>query len=263
MRPGLRGRLRLFGVGVLATLLLPASEAIRRSPWRGEDYWTRRYRKICEWDSRCLNLHPGEDWAKPSAIITQVLQTLNPTLQSVARLYRIDARALVGVLLAENSMNVTPFDQLQNILASSQILPTGKFLGHAFTLGLGQINEPAASKVENLAAQLEARPKRSSERITQLLLTPGGALCYAAAILRDAQDAYEEVGIAVGGRPGVLATLYNLGYPREHAAERLQKGGQPQVNAFGLFVEMNLTAIEGILQPVRTLPVGTPCPRDP
>ena len=93
-------------------------------------------------------------------------------------------------------------------------------------------------KFEPYAARVEKRSPRNENEVIDEISTTSGSIRYAAAILASEQRRYENAGISVRDKPGILATLYNLG--SERTSQRLASGRSPRVNYMGLFVENNL-----------------------
>jgi len=144
--------------------------------------------------------------------------------------------------MAENTMNVTIGEKKLEAQANDEgAIP----LWGEMSIGPGQIYASAAMKVESMAAEIEGRPIRTKKQVVVLLKTPAGAIRYAAAILRHAQDVYFEYGIDISKRPEILATLYNLGKYHERAkAASLRPGKEVHPNYFGFFVGFHYKKIQ-------------------
>jgi hypothetical protein len=217
--------------------------------------WEKRWEELCAYDlgrdgmvwCRWLK-HEDGSWISAKAEILELISLLAPEIRKVARLYEVDPRAIAGVILAENSLNLNLSDEIQDFLVRNRILQTPQLLGRAFTIGLGQVHLGTAQRVEELAARMEQRTVRQAREISRVLLTTHGTLNYIGAILRTSQDIYRESGINVAGQPEILATLYNLGKPEQHAIESRKSGRTPRLNYFGFFVSMQLARIENALK---------------
>ncbi len=168
---------------------------------------------------------------------------LKPEIIKIAAQYGIDPVTLVATPLAENSMNVGIDDDIQDFLVNFGLAPKGEILGKKMSIGPGQINVNAAMDVEAKAAAIEKRPVRTKEQVAKILLTPSGALQYAAAILRNAQDIYKEAGYDISKRPEILSTLYNLGKNEELVKKTKATNQQPVANYFGFFVGQHYNKI--------------------
>jgi len=57
-----------------------------------------------------------------------------------------------------------------------------------------------------------------------------GAIEYAAAILLDAQEFYRDYGFDITDQLGILATIYNIGQPKVHAAYHAKHNSSPHQN---------------------------------
>jgi hypothetical protein len=102
------------------------------------------------------------------------------------------------------------------------------------------------------------RRRRNVKEVLDAVTSVPGNLEYAAALLAEARVAYRDLaGFEIGGNPGVLATLYQLGSPtvraRRLAQENEARRGRgerilpPQVNAYGAFVNRHAGEIATIL----------------
>ncbi len=221
--------------------------------------WEARFEAVAAYDNLAGPQLRDSDgrWKEPKRATVAILEALAPEIRRVAALYHVDPRAIVGAILTENSLNVQADDTFQDWLVSSGVLSTGQIGGRAMTVGLGQINVPTARNVEALAARIEHRTARSDAVIAQALLRPGDAIRYAAAIMRQAQDAYEAAGFDISREPAILATVYNLGRPTQLAAAAQAGGRTPRVNYFGFFVEHYMSRIERITRSGTDLVGGT------
>lgn len=124
------------------------------------------------------------------------------------------------------------------------------------TFGLGQISPLTALQVTDLVNKVSGLPKLSVDRPANIyrdVMDPDRSIVYIAAILRDAIDAYREQGFDISGNPGITATLYNVGQPRQRAA-RLRaavdagaKGRLPVENYYGWLINERIEILRGIL----------------
>jgi hypothetical protein len=223
----------LLSVGVQAQIQLPS------------------YQQLCEYDEDCGKL---VEYRKRQRVYRSVPESwvqyyakLRNEIIAVAKLYKIDAVTLALTPMAENTMNVKHGEEkIENFFEEyfDGVAP----LKGEFSIGPGQIYARAALKVEAMAAQIERRPVRTKKEIKIQLKTPGGAIRYAAAILRHAQDVYFEYGIDISKRPEILATLYNLGEYTERAkAASRRRGKEVHPNYFGFFVGVHYKKIQSRL----------------
>jgi hypothetical protein len=238
-------------VALLSAMLLIFLPAAARS--EGKTDWDAEWRNLCSYDGRFCNSVRTDNggWVKARPEILKVFEIMRPKLMEYAKKFGVDPRAVVGAVLAENSMNVTRTDDFQDLLVRMKIAPQGNLFGFAkkFSFGWGQLYMEAAMAGEKTAAKLEKRPMRTSQEVEELLLTPAGSIYYVAATLRELQDTYAEQGMDISGKPEILATLYNLGKGKERALEAKSKQAAPRENYFGFFVRKNLPLIEAVTAP--------------
>ena len=214
-----------------------------------KENWNERYRNLCEYDSACNLLKFKNQWSTPKKEVVILLKELSPAINKAARDFGIDPRAIAGSILTENSLNVSVSDDIQDWLVKMKIASDGTLLGKQFSFGLGQVNVPAAMEAESLMAKIESREMRRPEEVAKELLDPEQSIRYVAAIIRVAQDNYEQEGFDIRNKPEILATLYNLGKTKKRATQTKNSGKQPKVNYFGFFVEKNMETINGIIKP--------------
>jgi hypothetical protein len=212
---------------------------------------------------------PQELWSYYGGDQSAYSAQMRSLIIKIAQQYNVDPVTLVATPLAENTMNVDIKDKVQDELEAQgrldddgRIIHDGSITNYAISwiddkpmsIGPGQIYVFAANHVEKLAASIEGRPLRSKKEIKAALKTRGGALRYAAAILRDAQDMYAQAGFDISRRPDVLATLYNIGKVKDRLRNFQQrykdtKGrAQPLPNYFGYWVGANYRLIQQRLQ---------------
>ncbi|RYZ77013.1 MAG: DUF1402 family protein [Proteobacteria bacterium] len=221
------------------------------------------YRDLCSYESACgkaakvkttkvdgqkrVELVPK----RPPVELMVYYKSLRGLIISVANEYQIDPVTLVATPLAENTMNVHIDDKIADMMDDQGLLdddgavvnPMLK-LAHdkPMSIGPGQIYVHAAKNVEPLAALIERRPLREKKEIKRQLKTPEGALRYAAAIIRDAQEVYARGGVDISKRPEILATLYNIGKVKSRLSNN--RGREPLPNYFGFFVGINYSYIQ-------------------
>ncbi len=218
------------------------------------------YNQLCEYESDCgkVGKVKGRQLIvmRPRPVLMEYYSHFRKTIISIATQYQIDAVTLVMAPLAENTMNVHIDDKLQDALVNMGAAPEGEIAGKPMSIGPGQIYTYAAKHVEKLAAAIEHRPLRNKREITSQLMTPEGALRYAAAIIRDAQDTYGAAGIDISKRPEILSTLYNIGQIKERLAN--SRGREPYPNYFGYFVGLNYDYVRDTLHLPSVIPAATP-----
>ena len=182
---------------------------------------------------------------EPSRLLMKHLAQFAWDFRDAADLHEVPEAALIGVILAENSLNVSLDDKIQDLLADTTggTVPSG-------SIGLGQIFPDRALSVERMAAWIEKRPLRGKREISEALLTERGSIYYAAAILRDAWKTYARAGIDIQNNVPVLVTLYNLGDVQNRANKARNSRKAPQENYMGTFVRWQRSAIDSLrLQP--------------
>jgi hypothetical protein len=226
------------------------------------------YQQACQIDSECSkvgSVKNGQFVPKlPPAHLMAYYGNLRPLILQIAKQYRIDPVTLVATPLAENTMNVRIKDaKLTDFVDSNvwkhtaedtaagseeQVDENGIVVNPMIramynrprSVGPGQIYVSAAKHVEKLSAQIEGRTVlRSGKEIKHELFTPEGALRYAAAIIRDAQDRYAAAGYNISNRPEVLATLYNIGRVDSSISRTKEERRMPLPNYFGYWVAVN------------------------
>ena len=208
------------------------------------------YSQLCEYESDCSKVGSVKNHEliikRPRADLLPYYARIRSVIIKVASEYQVDAVTLVLTPIAENTMNVHRDDQIADTMIRMGLsADDGSIAGMQLSFGPGQIYMSAAKHVEPLAAMIEHRPIRSKKEIKNALMTPEGALRYAAAIILDAQTVYAKGGVDISKRPEILATLYNIG----HVEERLRnsRGRQPLPNYFGYFVGLNYRFVQEAL----------------
>ncbi|CAN5624488.1 hypothetical protein BH10BDE1_BH10BDE1_09620 [soil metagenome] len=220
--------------------------------------WDQRYDELCKNDKWCVRLKTQDGaWMKPKPEILAVMRTkeVQTEIHAAAAKYGVEASAIAGAIIAENSMNVTKTDTAQTWLAKNMgITSIGK---KKFSFGMGQINIDAAMEAERHVASVEKRTPRSEDEMVQEIADPLGSVRVAASIIRKVQDDYKKEGFDISKDVGVLTTLYNLGGSEQRAKDTKKAGTQPKMNYFGTFVSKYLTEVKSA---VGTAPKAAPLP---
>ncbi len=208
------------------------------------------FAQLCEYESDCRKVGTVKNrllnFKRPRPDLIPYYARIRSIIIKVATEYQVDAVTLVLTPIAENTMNVRRDDQIADAMIKMGLsADDGSIAGMELSFGPGQIYMRAAKHVEPLAATIERRPIRTKKEIKQALITPEGALRYAAAIIRDAQDVYAAGGVDISKRPEILATLYNIG--RVEQRLRDSRGRQPLPNYFGYFVGLNYRFVQEAL----------------
>lgn len=112
------------------------------------------------------------------------------------------------------------------------------------TYGLGQLSPVTALKMSDLT-KLPKLSYKDADRVYERIIDPDESLHVIAAVIVDSIRAYREVGVDISNRPGITATLYNLGNPRERARK---SRGNPKVNYYGAFVEDHIDVLYELLR---------------
>jgi len=217
------------------------------------------YKNLCEYDpdhcSKVGRVERGQLVVKrPRPELMEYYKQLRPLIIRIAAAYQIDPVTLVMAPLAENTMNVNIIDKIEDQLElNGQLDDDGRVISPALQLiydkpmsiGPGQIYVSVAKHVEPLAAAIEHRPLRQKKQIGAALMTRAGALGYAAAIIRDAQDTYKAGGVDISKRPEILSTLYNIGKIKMRLSNA--RGRESYPNYFGYFVGLNYRYVQQAL----------------
>lgn len=124
------------------------------------------------------------------------------------------------------------------------------------TFGLGQISPLTALEVTDLVNRVSGYDRLTPDNpqaIYRDVMDPDRSIVYIAAIVHDAIEAYKEQGFDISGNPGITATLYNVGQPRQRAAElhaAVAGGGGrklPVENYYGWLVNNKLDELRSVL----------------
>ncbi|MBI2605106.1 MAG: DUF1402 family protein [Deltaproteobacteria bacterium] len=208
--------------------------------------WNKELAELCTYDPEYCKKLKNEDgtWVRPKKEILAALKSLSPKIQTYSEKFGVDPRAVAGAVLAENSLNVSISDNVQDFLVKYGLASGGDILGKKFSFGWGQLYMEAAREAENFAAKLEKRAPKTDDQLSEDLLKPDLAIYYVAALMRTIQDEYQKQGIDISKNPELLATVYNLGKPQERSAKTKASGKSPRVNYFGFFVKHYMDDIE-------------------
>ncbi|MDB5553217.1 MAG: hypothetical protein JWL86_3201 [Rhizobium sp.] len=121
------------------------------------------------------------------------------------------------------------------------------------TFGLGQINPLTALELSDLVAQVSGYPKldeNDAGEVYASIMDPDKSLAYMAASIKMSIDEYRKIaGVDISKNPGITATLYNTGNPRERAYELKAKGAGtlPEENYYGWLINDKLAELEALL----------------
>jgi hypothetical protein len=220
--------------------------------------WNSEYQKLKSYDSEFAPRLKASDgsWIQPKPEISALLKKLGPEIQRVAKVLKVDPRAIAGAILAENSMNVGISDGAQDWLVKAGLAKNGKILGKSFTFGLGQLNFHVAREAEDYMAAVEKRKALSNSELEKTLLDPSGAIQMVGQVLRQAQDIYAKHGFDIAGKPEILTSVYNLGQPEQRAKAAKRENRQPRPNYFGFFVDHYLPKVESTIGYSKTPPAA-------
>ncbi len=200
--------------------------------------------QLCTYDpDGCQTVFDAQGNARtPEPEILAYLSHVNDEIQSVARLYNISPLAIAGAIASENTMNVGVDEEITAFLAQANLEEINVLMDWSY--GVGQVNPSTSIKVEELAAQIERRPVRSSDEIAAAMRSGVNSLNYVAATLRYYQDFYGDRGINIEGNVPALITLYNIGATEEQVEATRARGGEPRPNFMGVFFEHNQQALQ-------------------
>lgn len=123
------------------------------------------------------------------------------------------------------------------------------------TFGLGQISPLTALEVTDLVHKVsgfDTLTPDNPQAIYRDVMDPDRSIVYVAAIVHDAIEAYKEQGYDISGNPGITATLYNVGQPRQRAAALREAAGAkgrklPVENYYGWLVNDKLDELRSLL----------------
>ena len=111
------------------------------------------------------------------------------------------------------------------------------------TYGLGQLSPVTALKMMD-GTKLRKISYKDADALYERIIDPDESIHVIAAVIVDAIRAYKSVGVDISNRPGITATLYNLGDPWTRAR---RSKGNPKVNYYGAFVEDHIDVLYDLL----------------
>lgn len=224
----------LMSILTFFTTPLFSAEAIAWSDWEQE------YQSYCVKKDKgqfCDNLKNIDgSWVAPSEEVKKLLKELYPQIEKASKLFNVKKESIIAAIFAENSLNVSLNDDIQNWLVKKKVFSHAKlpFLGY-FSIGFSQVTVSSALKVEEAAAKAEGRKVRTEAEIAQELLNPISAINYTAAIIKNNQNIYAKNGFDISNRPDILASLHSLGEPEKYALKAKAEGRIPKPNFMGIF----------------------------
>jgi hypothetical protein len=121
------------------------------------------------------------------------------------------------------------------------------------TFGLGQINPLTALELSDLVSRVSGYPKldeRNAGQVYDAIMDPDKSLAYMAASIKMSIEEYRKIaGVDISKNPGITATLYNVGNPRERAYELKARGAgvMPEENYYGWLINDKLAELESLL----------------
>lgn len=230
--------------------------------------WEKEYRQLCTYDKEWCGRVKNSDgtFVRPKPEIVKLLKELKDVIESSAKQLGVDAVAIAGSIMSENSLNVSISDDVQDLLVRIGVAKKGEVLGKKFTYGLGQLNFHVAREAEDYIAKIEKRAPISDDELSSALLIPAKSIYYVGAVIRKVQDDYKKVGIDISDKPEILTTLYNLGRSASKAVETSRSGQAPRPNYFGFFVKKNADQLSFLRkEPLKTTssPGATQTPPTP
>lgn len=124
-------------------------------------------------------------------------------------------------------------------------LPNSRFreaffdpIGTGFTYGPGQLEPLRALMFSDIVSQTSGAPALSvddAQGIYTAIIDPRLSFHYMAASIRKTIEVYKSVaGFDISTNPGVIATLYNLGFELQHAKELFNKNTKELTRGAGL-----------------------------
>jgi hypothetical protein len=121
------------------------------------------------------------------------------------------------------------------------------------TFGLGQINPLTALELSDLVSRVSGYPEldeNDAGKVYDAIMDPDKSLAYMAASIKMSIEEYRKIaGVDISRNPGITATLYNVGNPRERAYELKAKGAGalPEENYYGWLINDKLAELESLL----------------
>lgn len=211
--------------------------------------------------SYCDRVRYRDKWTEPKKEISKALKIMRPKIKEMAKEFDIDPRFIVASILTENSVNVKIDDKLQDWLVNVGIAEDGSIFGKSFSFGWGQLYIEAAMEAEKVIAKKEKRKMLPRDKVASLLLTPNGAMKYAAALNKHNIDTYKNCicdqdknpekvcGFDISNDLSAVATLYNIGNPGKYCRRSLKAKRKPRPNFFGLWAWAQENTINEIVGP--------------
>ena len=121
------------------------------------------------------------------------------------------------------------------------------------TFGLGQLNPLTALERSDLVSRVSGYPKldeNDAGAVYDAIMDPDKSLAYVAASIKMSIDEYRKIaGVDISQNPGITATLFNVGNPRERAYELKARGAGalPEENYYGWLINDKLAELESLL----------------
>jgi hypothetical protein len=93
------------------------------------------YKELCSYDQKWCGKLKNSDgtWVKPKKEIVLLLKELAPIITKHAATLGVDPQAVAGAIMAENSLNVSISDDVQDLLVKIGVANKGEILGKKFT----------------------------------------------------------------------------------------------------------------------------------
>lgn len=128
------------------------------------------------------------------------------------------------------------------------------------TFGIGQLNPLTALAMSDMVHEISGLAKldpNDPHQVYKTIMDPDLTLPYMAATLKTSIEAYDAIaGFDISGNPGLTATLYNVGSPKERAralkAENLKRQSEgveeklPEENYYGWLVNEKLPELRAL-----------------
>lgn len=120
------------------------------------------------------------------------------------------------------------------------------------TFGLGQQTPLMALTYSDTVAKISGYPKLSENKAAEVydaIMNPDKSLAYMAASIHSSIEDYKTIArLDISKNPGITATLYNIGGSEERARALRARGGLPEENYFGWFVNDRLKELKALLE---------------
>lgn len=118
------------------------------------------------------------------------------------------------------------------------------------TFGIGQLNPLTALQMSDAVNKVSGLPKldaKDARKVYETIMDPDMTLPYIAAVIKTSISAYRDIaGFDISANPGLTATLYNLGDPIGRAQSLKARGGKPEVNYYGWFVNEKMDDLKAL-----------------